>query len=248
MLEELPQPNYADSLGFCGVPHDLEGKITHREGGGIFLYGGEDESTHFDITGWSLSADQLHDYGYHRETFKAMIEPKYRPASEVAGAYPGEESVIYLRTESGIKAYPYSLMTYHEVINEVVDGKPIMIAYCFLADLAAVYSREFCGQTFTFGVSGYTYYDPNIWEGKDGFILWDRDTESLWWPLINRGVSGAMNGELLRKHTTSQWGVMSWADLLETHPAARVVISDGEWQAPEAWTRLVCEDLDCCGD
>ena len=73
-----------------------------------------------------------------------------------------------------IKVYPYTLMAYHEVINEVGDGAPVMIAYCYLADLAAVYSRVYCGKEFTFAVSGtmkdetLRKHDRNKW----GYKTW----------------------------------------------------------------------------
>ena len=69
-----------------------------------------------------------------------------------------------------------------------------MESYCVLADLGAVYSRNYNSKELTFALSGYTYYDKNIWNGLDGFVLWDRETESLWWPLVGKAVSGKLKG------------------------------------------------------
>jgi hypothetical protein len=208
-----------------------------------YLWGGEDSSWHFDITGWSLELPQLKAYGYNRETFKAFIQPEYQPAAEVAALYQPGEPVIYLKTGQDIKLYPYILMRYHEAINETADGTPVMIAYCYLADLAAVYRRDYCGQTLTFGVSGYTYADPFIWEGKQGFILWDRDTESLWWPLIDRAVSGLMQNTLLKKYDAQSWGHSTWAEMLALRPDALVMRSGQDWTPPIDWT--VLEEVNC---
>lgn len=61
-----------------------------------------------------------------------------------------------------------------------------------MADLDAIYKRDYGGEVLTFGISDYTYFETGIWDGLDAFILWDRDTESLWWPLIEKSVSGPL--------------------------------------------------------
>jgi hypothetical protein len=193
----------------------------------LFLWGGADTSWHFDITGWSLELPQLKGYGYDRETFKALTQPVYQPVQQHPAQYQSGEPVIYLKTDEGVKVYPYILMRYHEVINDVADGQPVMIGYCYLADLAAVYSRVYEEKTLTFAVSGYTYGDAQIWKGKQGFVIWDRDTESLWWPLIDRGVSGPMQNMLLKKHDSQRWGISTWSEILAGYPEA-VVLKAGQ--------------------
>lgn len=222
-LPPEPPQEINPNIPFACNENCQEGVHAYYLGGRLYLWGGEDTSMHFDITGWSLELPQLKAYGYDRETFKALLHPEYQPVQEVAGLYPTHEPVIWLQTEEGLMIYPYILMRYHEVVNETAFGQPVMIAYCYLADLAAVYSRTFSGQTHTFAVSGYTYADPNIWRGRQGFVLWDRDTESLWWPLMSRGVSGAMQNAMLREHNPQQWGLSTWGQVLDGYPDALVM-------------------------
>ncbi len=229
---------------FCGIGGVDNVNVYHRDDS-IYLYGADDISTHFNVTNFGLEFTQLKEYGYDRETFKALMEPAYVSAKDLVGAYSREEKVIVLETEQGLKVFPYTLMTYHEVINEVIDGKPVMIAYCFLAELAAVYSREYCGNTITFAVSGYTYSDSQIWNGKDGFVLWDRDTESLWWPLINRAVSGEMKNTLLVTHDQESWYLSTFGDIIDSYPDARVLKANQPWSPPIDFPLLSKEDLSC---
>lgn len=238
MIEEEVEPF------FCGIGGVENVNVYHRDEK-IYLYGADDLSTHFEVTNFSLEFTQLKEYGYDRETFKALMEPQYQPAEEVSGIYSSDEKVIVLETSDGLKIYPYTLMTYHEVINEMADGKPVMIAYCFLADLAAVYSREYCGYPITFAVSGYTYSDPQIWDGKDGFVLWDRDTESLWWPLINRAVSGEMKNTLLTTYQENLWSLSTFGEILKANPNALVLKANQPWSPPVNFPRLAKEDLSC---
>lgn len=229
---------------FCGIGGVENVNVYHRDEK-IYLYGADEIATHFDVTNFSLEFTQLKEYGYDRETFKALIEPEYQTIQELVGAYQQDEKVIVLETQEGVKVYPYTLMTYHEVINEVVDGEPVMIAYCFLAGLAAVYSREYCGNPITFAVSGYTYSDPQIWDGKDGFVLWDRDTESLWWPLINRAVSGEMKNTMLKTYSEDSWSISTFGEVRNNHPNALVLKANQPWTPPVNFPRLAKEDLSC---
>ena len=64
------------------------------------------------------------------------------------------------------------------MVNDVVGGKPIMAAYCELADLGAIYDRVLDDKVYTFALSGYTYFDPEVWDGMDGFVLWDREPKA----------------------------------------------------------------------
>jgi len=70
-----------------------------------------------------------------------------------------------------------------------------------------VHGREIEGRIDEFGVSGYVY--------KDIFLIYDRKTESLWWPLDDDGwtaIAGPRKGEKI--------------PFLEEPPVVRL----GEWR------------------
>ena len=59
--------------------------------------------------------------------------------------------------------------------------------------LAVVYGREIDGKETTFGTTGYTY--------NRTFLLYDRRTESVWYPLENgemNAISGPLQGKALQ--------------------------------------------------
>jgi hypothetical protein len=193
-----------------------------------YLWAGIDTSTHFDITDWELNECNLR-YGLGRETFPALLDPQYTPLKDYNIDLQSLEQCVVLFSSDYVKVYPYAIMTDYEVINERHNGHPIMIAYCVLADLAAVYDRDYCGVELTFAVSGYTYFDRDLWEGIDAFVLWDRDTESLWFPLIDRAISGPLKGHQLEKFNTGLWEIMSWEDIRTAYPDA-LVLNSGQSQ------------------
>ncbi len=206
------------------------------------LWGGDDPGSHFDITGWSLRECRLR-FGFGREVFDALIDPQYKTVEEESGRYKPSDTFFIVLSDERPKVYYIPLLSHHEVINEIIDGTPVMVVYCSLADLAAVYKRRYCDTTLTFALSGYTYSDPGIWDGTDAFVLWDRETESLWWPLIDEAVSGEMNGIAMKKYEENLSWRISWAEILKDYPDALVLASGQAMDPPVDWPHY--EEVNC---
>jgi hypothetical protein len=73
-------------------------------------------------------------------------------------------------------------------------------------DLAAVYSRQIDDRTLTLVPSGWTY--------KNTFVLYDRETETLWYPYRKglKGIQGKYFKRWLPKISSedTRWG--KWED------------------------------------
>ncbi len=201
------------------------------------LYGGTDTNQHFDITGYTLNDNQFH-YGIGREVFPALLKPEFISVNAADNVW--EDSTRFLLAHSGndVKAYSIKDLTRHEIVNDVLNGQPIMAAYCILADLGAIYERNYGGKELTFALSGYTYYDNKVWNGLDGFVLWDRETESLWWPLIGKAVSGPLKNVKLLEMDESNWKDVKWKYIKTHYPNALVLKSGQDFERPKEWKRL----------
>lgn len=210
--------------------------------GDKWLWGGENDDWHFNINNLSVNTNNL-KFGLGRELFEALLEPTYEPLEEVEHLYDNDDEFIIIHAKEGIKAFPLNVMSTHEVINDVIDGMPIMIGYCVLADFSAVYSRDYCGETITFAVSGYTYYEEGIRDGRDGFVLWDRDTESLWWPLIDKAISGPLKGANFLKEVDFDWENNSFEYLKNNFSDVQILASGQTMDIPQDWQELNAEDF-----
>jgi len=198
------------------------------------LYGGEDSTQHFDITNYTLKDEQFH-YGIGREVFPALLKPEFISVREAGSIWADSTRFIVAYAGNEIKAYSVKDLTRHEVVNDILNGEPIMAVYCILADLGAVYDRKYGDKELTFALSGYTYYDEKVWGGLDGFILWDRETESLWWPLIDKAVSGPLKGVELLEMDKAHWEDTTWKIIKEKYPNAQVLISGQDYERPKSW-------------
>ncbi|MGI9546289.1 MAG: DUF3179 domain-containing (seleno)protein [Flavobacteriaceae bacterium] len=216
------------------IAHE-NGKIFVKDGSRL-LYGGK-ENQHFVIDNLELAEEQFH-YGIGREQFPALLEPAFESVSSAQRHWNDNDRFLVAHVNNEVKAYSVQDLTRHEVVNDVVGGEAVFAAYCILADLGALYKRTYGEKTLTFAVSGYTYFDPDIWEGLDGFILWDRETESLWWPLIDKAVSGSLKGVKLRKLEGAFWEDTNWQTIRVKYPSAMVLVPNQDFERPVHWKRI----------
>ena len=82
-----------------------------------------------------------------------------------------------------------------------------------------VHGREHNGETFEFGVSGYVYHNV--------FLLFDRPTRSLWYPLDDTewtAIGGPRLGDVIP--FIEEPGVVPLGEWLELHPNSTVLLGD----------------------
>jgi hypothetical protein len=203
-----------------------------------YLFGGEDSLQNFDITGYTLKDEQFH-FGIGRERFPALLVPEFIEMSVADTIFEDTVRFLFLNMDGVRKAYSIKDLTRHEVVNDEVNGMPVMAAYCILADLGAVYDRTLMDKKFTFALSGYTYYDNEVWDGMDGFVLWDRETESLWWPLIGEAVSGPMKGSKMKVLPEEYWLQTTWGEIKHKYDDVLVLEPGQDFERPSEWTKYV---------
>jgi len=196
-------------------------QIIHN-GDKTLLWGGEQEGSHFDISQFRLNPDRL-EYGLGREAFSALIKPTFISVEKADIHFDDNERVLIVHVEDEVKIYTLTTMRRHEVVNDVIAGKPIFTAFCPLADLAKVNDRDYDGQALIFAVSGYTYFDWRYWRGYSAFVLWDRETESLWWPPMGKAVSGPSIDTPLQVFDTALWDQSRWGIAKKNYPNAKVL-------------------------
>lgn len=127
-----------------------------------------------------------------------------------------DEPVISLEMNGDAKAYPLSILMYHEIVNDKIGGKPVTVTYCPLCNSAIVFDRKltFKGEEYMldFGVSGMLR--------KSDLVMWDRQTQSWWQQFTGEAVVGALTGAQLDIVPSS---IVSLHSFLEAHPQGKVL-------------------------
>ncbi len=211
----------------------VDAEIIERDGR-KFLWGGERGHQWFDITQFRLEPDRL-EYGLGREAIPAPIHPRFESMDTADGRLYDGARVLLAAIDGEVHVYPLNVMRHFEVVNDEIAGRPVFAAYCPLADLGAVYDRRFNGETYTFAVSGYTYYDWKVWGGYSTFVLWDRETESLWWPPLGKAVSGPSVDTPLRVLDHGLWAQTTWGEVKAQYDHAQVLQVHQPFEPPKQW-------------
>lgn len=125
------------------------------------------------------------------DAIPAIIDPVLVSAEKASPEMNPDERVIGLVINGDARAYPITILSAHEIVNDVVGGEPVAITWCPLCYTAVVFSRRLAGseQPMVFGVSGKLLHNT--------LIMYDQQSESLWSQLYGAGVEGPLAGSTL---------------------------------------------------
>lgn len=162
---------------------------------------GEERLNGFTISRQTVDRDDIVPGGPPRDGIHSIDAPRFVP-SEQATWVDDTTIVLGVVVKGDARAYPVHLMDYHQVANDVVGGVPLAVTWDPLTGVPLAFERTVGGRVLTFGVSGLLY--------NSGFLLYDRETESLWSQFLGRAVSGPLAGKTLTRVRIRQEDLTSW--------------------------------------
>jgi hypothetical protein len=168
-----------------------------------------------DWTRRSIATAELIGGGPARDGIPSIDHPKAVPAGEADAWLADREPVVAVSLGGQARAYPLQILTWHEIVNDVLGGTPIAVTFCPLCNAALAYDRRVGGRPLTFGVSG-------LLRNSD-MIMWDRETESLWQQIEGRAVVGELLGTVLAPVPAL---LINWKDFKSSFPTGDVLSRD----------------------
>lgn len=144
----------------------------------------------FDVSGALVPEASIISGGPGRDGIKSVDAPRFASAALATWVAPGTP-VLGLTLGEGARAYPVHLMEYHQVVNDVIGGNPVVVTYDPLTAAPRAYRARVGERALSFGVSGLLY--------NSGFLLYDRETESLWSQFDGRALAGPLAGRTLER-------------------------------------------------
>lgn len=149
-----------------------------------------------------------------KDGIPALDSPQFVSADETE--FGDDELIIGLEINGEARAYPYAILNWHEIVNDLVGGVPVAVTYCPLCETNSVFIRRLGGLETTFGVSGGLYHSC--------LVMYDRATESLWVQPWGAPIAGKhLSSPQLRRVPAVRTTLGQWK---QKHPATSVLSAD----------------------
>jgi hypothetical protein len=165
----------------------------------------------FDLDGALLPREEIREGGPSRDGIESVDDPEF-VAVEEARWVVERNPVLGVAVGEEARVYPVHLIEPHQIVNDVLGGVPMVVTYDPLVAVPRAYRREVGGRILSFGVSGLVY--------NSNFLLYDRETESLWLQFTGEAIAGPMAGKRLERIPIREELLGTW---LSRHPLSRVL-------------------------
>jgi hypothetical protein len=147
-------------------------------------------------------------------------DPVYETLEDAAGWLTETSPVMVVDVDGDVRVYPLAILTWHEIVNDIVGGRPLVITYCPLCNSALAFERtvESPGgpEVLDFGTSGRLY--------RSNLVMYDRQHRNLWTQFEGEAVVGEpLLGTQLER--VPAW-LLGFGEIADLHPDARVLSRD----------------------
>ncbi|MBF9060650.1 DUF3179 domain-containing protein [Rhodobacterales bacterium HKCCSP123] len=139
-----------------------------------------------DFDNRTVELSEIRSGGVPRDGIPSVEDPAFlRVAQETR--LDAAELVVTLALPGEVpRAYPIRYLTWHEIVNDTVGGRPVAVTFCPLCNSALAFDRRVDGRVLEFGVSG------NL--RNSDLVMYDRQTGSWWQQATGEGIVGEMAG------------------------------------------------------
>ncbi len=151
-----------------------------------------------------------------RDAIPPLTSPKYQSAEEAGARLQPEHLVLGFEWQGDARAYPLRIMNWHEIVNDRIGERGVVVTYCPLCRPGLVFDRHLRdGTLLTFGNTGSLY--------ESAMVMYDHQTESQWWQAAGEAITEPLKGaylELLPAITAT------WSDWRGLWPETLVLSRD----------------------
>lgn len=141
----------------------------------------------FSLQPAAIPIDEILKGGPPRDGIPALDHPPFLPPAEAP--WQDADLVLGVAWRGEARAYPIAILDWHELVNDTLGDRPILVSYCPLCGTGMVFDRRVEGALRSFGVSGLLY--------RSDLLMYDRETESLWSQIAAEAVTGPSLGRRL---------------------------------------------------
>ncbi len=147
-----------------------------------------------------------------RDAIKPIYRPHYEEAKAASWLADAELVLGYVSVGGKAYAFPLKMLNYHELVNDRIEGLPLLISYCPLCASAVIYRRQVNGRELLFGNTSALY--------ESDLVMFDHQTGSYWFQVAGEAIVGPLTGARLSPLPSS---TLSWGAWRALYPHTQVL-------------------------
>ncbi len=165
-----------------------------------------------DFTDSSVDHSEIMSGGPPKDGIPAIDDPEFVDIAAAGEWLQNKEPVIVLEIGGIAKAYPLSILMWHEIVNDEIGDTGVSVTFCPLCNASIVFDRDLNGVRYDFGTTGRLRLSD--------MVMYDRQTESWWQQFTGEGIIGKMNGEKLKQIPSN---IVAFESFKKQYPEGRVL-------------------------
>jgi hypothetical protein len=164
----------------------------------------------------TVPLDKIVSGGPPQDGIPSIDNPNFQSVQEADEILEDSELIVGLNINGDIRAYRLQILVWHEIVNDVVGGKPVAVTYCPLWFTNQVFDRTLSdGNVVEFGTSGKLY--------NSNLVMYDRTSNSLWSQGLGEGIVGEYAGVKLER---LPFDIAYWKEWKKLYPESKVLSRD----------------------
>jgi hypothetical protein len=168
-----------------------------------------------DFSRHSVDYSEILSGGPPKDGIPAIDDPLFDTVAVVDKWLQPQEPVILVHIGDDARAYPLQVLVWHEIVNDVVSGVPVLVTFCPLCNTAIAFERTVDGRVLEFGTTGRLRYS--------NLILYDRQTETWWQQANGEAIAGELTGTTLDFVPAA---IIAWSEFKTSFPDGKVLSTD----------------------
>ncbi|MBT4150571.1 DUF3179 domain-containing protein [Candidatus Woesearchaeota archaeon] len=163
--------------------------------------------------------------GPPKDGIPSIDNPVYVSVKEADEWIEDNELVLAIIHKDHKRVYPLQILVWHEIVNDVIEGDPLLITYCPLCGSGIAYERKITvdekDMTVEFGTSGKLY--------NSNLVMYDRETNTYWSQIDGNAIVGELTGQELKEVSID---TVAWRDWKKEHPDSDVLSQFTDYSRP----------------
>lgn len=163
----------------------------------------------------SVPLEEIRSGGPPPDGIPPIDDPVFERVADADEWLEEQSPVLVLDLDGDARAYPLAILTFHEIVNDIIAGRPVLVTYCPLCNSGLAFERTLDGEVLSFGTSG------RLW--RSNLVMYDRGTRSLWSQFTGEAIVGERLGDALERLPIQ---IVSWRQFVADWPDGSVLSRD----------------------